>query len=129
LGRAAQEELPAEQILRINLRIRRLVRSARRRPSGQQLDAESVDNCARDLVLHREDSGQLALEGSRPEVVAVDGADELSGDAYALAFLAHAPLQYMRDVQLAPDLGKLDVLSLEGERRGAADDVQAFDLA
>ena len=91
----------------------------------KQLELERGDHRLRDLVLHREDVGELAVVGLRPEVVAVGGADELGCDADLVAGLAHASLEDRRDIQLGGDGPHVFVLALEREGGGSRGHVQA----
>ena len=51
----------------------------------------------RKLLLHLEHVRQLPLEGARPDMVAVVGADQLSGHFQLAALLAHASLHHECD--------------------------------
>src|SRR5262249_31833501 len=69
-----------------------------------------------------------ALERLRPHVRAARCLDQLSGDADAVAFLAYAALEDVCDVELLADAAQVVALSLEGKRRGTANDAQAVDV-
>ena len=68
-----------------------------------EVHAEGGDDGRRYLVLDPEDIGQLAVEGIRPEVIAVGGVDQLCGDADPVAGLADTSLQQRTHVQRVAD--------------------------
>ena len=94
----------------------------------EQLELERRDHRLGDLVLHREDVGEIAVELVRPEMRSTCRLDQLGGDAHPRAGLAHAALEQIRGAELLPDGAQVFVLPLEGERRGAADHPQAVHL-
>ena len=55
------------------------------------------------VILHREDVGQLAVVGVRPEVKAVSNLDQLCRDPHAVALFAHAAFENRARVQLLTD--------------------------
>jgi hypothetical protein len=60
-------------------------------------------------------------------VEAIGGANQLRGDARALAGTAHAALQHRVHAKLLADAAQVLVLALELERRGAPDHLHAVD--
>ena len=115
--------MPALQIQRIGARIGgpRL-----RRGAAEQLDLEFAGHRCGDLVLHREDVAQVAIEGLRPDVRAVAARISCAvmrirePDRRTLPSRRCATLS-SRAISAAPSRP-----SLEGERRGARDDAQAL---
>ena len=99
------------------------------RRTRQELHFESLDHGRRELGLHLEDIGEIAIVLLRPEVVAVGGVDELGRDANAVAGLAHAAFQQRRYVQLGSDAREILVLPLEVEGRGPPHHIEAIDLS
>ena len=81
-----------------------------------------------DLLVDREDVGQLALVALGPDVAAVRHVDELNGDADAVAGFADAALQHLAHVEQASDLSDVPrrVLELKAGRPG--DDSKLRDL-
>jgi hypothetical protein len=59
-----------------------------------------------DLVLEREDIGQIAVVALGPDVLPGLGLHQLSGDPDAITGFAQAALEYVPHTQLAPDLLK-----------------------
>ena len=110
------EILLAEQVLRVRLGSGPALFRGRR---VQELHLQRRDDGPRDLVLHREDVGDLPVVGLRPEVVTVAGVHELGGDADLIAGLADASLEHGCDVELLRDGAHVLVLALEGKGRGA----------
>ena len=112
----------------MGFRISRLVDLWRRGRAGEELHLERVDHRQRQLALHLEDIGQLAVVLLGPEMEPVPGVDELRRDAHAVARLAHAALEERGDVQLVGDDGQVLVLALEVEGRCPPRHPQAIDL-
>ena len=73
-----------------------------------------------DLVLYREDVGEIAIVPLRPDVIPGLGLDELRGDADTITGLAHAAFEHIAHAELAPDLLHLDGLAPVGEARIAS---------
>ena len=120
------EETPSQvQVMRFRIG-RRLGDQAR--PSDDQPGLQRVDDGARQLVFDGKDVLQLAVVDPRPEMISVQGADQLGGNTQLIAVPAYAPFQHRRDVELLTDLPDVDVLSFEGEGRGPRDDPQALDV-
>ena len=100
----------ALQIQRVRARIGGL---CLRRRAAEQLELEPAGHGGRDLVLHREDVAQVAIEALRPHMRAVTGADESSRDAYPRPGTPHAAFEQMRDLELACDSVALAVRPLK----------------
>src|SRR5262245_1981250 len=81
------------------------------RGSGQS-DAEGGRDLARDFVLDGEDVLHLVLIDLAPEVIAVLGVDELSGDAEAVGGASDAAFEDMSNVELGADLADVGELAL-----------------
>ena len=94
----------------------------------QQLHLQLLDDRVRDLVLDREDVGQVAVEAVGPDVPAVLAADQLPGDPHPRAGLADAALQHEAHAELLAHLLHVDGLALVRERGVAGDDEQPRDL-
>ena len=60
---------------------------------GDQLNAERVRDLARDLILQREEVGEIAVIAFGPDVLAGLGLDELRSDADAIAGFAQAAFE------------------------------------
>jgi hypothetical protein len=71
------------------------------------------------LVLQREDIGELAVEADAQELLTPRRLDQLGRDADAAARLAHAALEHIAHVQLAAHGMDVDGLTLIGEGRVA----------
>src|SRR5882672_4161855 len=80
---------------------------------------QSAGDRARQLVLDRKDVPQVAVIRLGPEMVAVPCTDQLGHDPQRVAVAAHTSLEYGADAELLGDLADADILSFEGERRGA----------
>ena len=87
--------------------------------------AQSRGNGARDLVLHREDVGHLAIVSLRPELVAVGGIGELHGDPKSGPRPADRPFQHRGHVELLADGAQVQI---PNAKRDAPRHAQAFDL-
>ena len=69
-----------------------------------RVNLQRLDDAVRDLVLQREDVGQVAVVAVRPQMRAVGGVDELRGDAHPVAGAADRALQHRRHAEVAPDV-------------------------
>jgi hypothetical protein len=96
--------------------------------AGRQLDPERLDDGLRDLVLQREDVVQVPVVALGPDVIVARCEDQLCGDPYAAARLAHAPFQHVTHVELARDLRDFDVPALVDEGAVARNDDERRDL-
>ena len=56
-----------------------------------------------DVVLHREDVGQISVVTLGPEMRTGGRIDQLAGDAHALPRPAHAALEDIADIKVAAD--------------------------
>ena len=84
-----------------------------------------LDRCGdarRDLVLQREDVGQLAVVSLCPDMIAGRRVHKLGGDAHPLSALAHASFEHIAHPEIAPHLLHVRRLALVDERRIASDD-------
>ena len=61
-----------------------------------------------DLILHREDVGEITVVAFGPNVVAALGLDQLRGDADAIAGLAQAAFQHVAHPEFSSDLFHVD---------------------
>ncbi len=77
-----------------------------------------------DLVLQREDVGEIAVVPVGPDVVASLGFDQLGGDANAIGGPSHAAFEHVAHAEFAPDLLQIDCAALVGEGGVARDDEQ-----
>src|SRR5258708_32858510 len=77
-----------------------------------------------DLVLDREDIGEIAVVTLGPDVVAGFGLDQLRGDADAVAGFTQAAFEHVAHAKLAPDLLHVHRVTLVSEARVAGDDEQ-----
>ena len=82
----------------------------------------------RHIVLNGENVGELAVEPFRPQVPAGGRVDELGRDPHPIARFAHAAFEDVTHAEALTDLGDMDVLALEGERRISRDDEQRREL-
>ena len=89
---------------------------------GEEFRLDCRRDAGRDLVLQRENIGQLAVVSFRPDVVAGHRIQELAGDAHALSALADASLKNVTDAKLAPDLLHVHGMALVNKGRIASDD-------
>ena len=80
-----------------------------------QLRLDRRDHPLGDLVLHRENVGEVAVVALGPDVVAGCGFDQLRGDADAVAGFAHAAFEHIAHAKLAANLLHIDGLALVGE--------------
>src|ERR1700746_1605297 len=98
------------------------------RTFAAQADLQPGGDRLGDLVLDRENVRHLAVIALGPEAVAAADVHELSADPQPVARPPHAPLEHGRHLELRPDLGEIDPLSAERERRGPRRDAQAGQL-
>ena len=87
-----------------------------------QLAAQLVGDARDDLVLQVEKVAHRLVEPVRPDVVAGRPVDELGVDPHPAGAALDAALENIADVELAPDLPRLDRLALVGEGGVARDD-------
>ena len=78
-------------------------------------------DCARDLVLQREDVLEVAVISLCPEVLTGLGRDQLGGHANSFADLPHTALDHVSDAEIAPHLLGPDGLSFVCEGGVAGD--------
>ena len=121
----AIEELAAAQVALVGLDA-----AGRRRRGRPALDlgehaAQRLGDGERDLLLHREDVGELAIVAPRPLLVAAHRIDQLEGDAQALAGLPHRALEDALDAEALADGAHVAGVTLELEGGGARGDAQA----
>ena len=95
---------------------------------AQQRHLQLRRHVGRDLVLDGEDVVQRSVPRVRPQVIPVLGPDQLGGDAHLVVGLPDRALQHVRHLQALGDLGDLQVLVLERERRCAGRHLQPGDL-
>ena len=86
--------------------------------------SDSPDDRKRDLVLHGEHIGQIAVVAFCPHVVAGLGVYELCGRTDPLTAATHAALQDVAYAEFVPDLFHVDRATLVAEARIAGDDKQ-----
>ncbi len=96
--------------------------------AGVEIERQRGDDLARHVVLDREDVGELPVEAFGPEMSAGRRIDQLRGDPHPVARFAHAPLEDVAHAEAFADLGNVDVLALEGERRIAGDHEELREL-
>src|SRR5215469_4799863 len=107
--------IPSAHVLR-PLRDYALALGARQRRLDSGGDARS------DVVLHREDIGQVAVVSLSPEMGAGGDIDKLAADAHALPGSAHATFEDIADAKVAANLLEIDGFSFVGECGIAGDD-------
>src|SRR5215510_2405082 len=107
--------IPRAHVLR-PLRDDALAFGARQRRLDSGGDARS------DVVLHREDIGQVAVVSLSPEMGAGGNIDKLAADAHALPGSAHATFEDIADAKVAANLLEIDRFSFVGECGIAGDD-------
>jgi hypothetical protein len=95
---------------------------------GQQLEPQGRNDLLGDLILDRENVGEVAIVALGPEMVAGRSVDQLGGDPNAVAGLAHAAFQHVADAEFARDLADIDRAALEGECGVAGDHRQRRDV-
>src|SRR6516162_5445469 len=107
--------IPRTHVLR-PLRDYTLAFGARQRRLDRGGDARS------DVVLHREDVGQISIVTLGPEMGAGGNIDKLAADAHPLPGSAHATLEDIADAKVAANLLEIDGFSFVGECGIAGDD-------
>src|SRR5271156_5327947 len=122
------EELAAAQVVVIRLGIVGLLAGYGLFFLRRELDAQSLADAASDFVLDFEDVFQLAIVAFRPDGVTRLSADELRGDAQAIAGATQAAAEDARGVEFAADLGPGYGLVAIGQDGGAGEDLELFDL-
>ena len=128
LGTRPRVEVVTPQIERVGLRIVRVPLLDRGFLTGQESDAEVLDDGRRDFILNLEDVLQRPIELLRPEVVPLFHIDELRGDSQPVARLADAAFEHRADVQAPPDLPHVEGLALERKRGGSRHHAQILDV-
>ena len=78
--------------------------------------------------MNGEDVGQLAVVAFRPYVAAVARRDQLRGHADAIAGLAHAAFEDVRDIERLGDAADVVVFPLERKCRGPGNDSQPWNV-
>ena len=73
------------------------------------------------LILQRENVGQLAIMAIGPDMLAGGGVYELRCDAHAITALAHAPFEHITHAQFTTHLLYIDGRTFVGEARIARD--------
>src|SRR6516165_5569998 len=73
------------------------------------------------LVLYREDVGEVAVVALGPDVFSTLGVDELRGDPNAIAGFTQAAFEDIADAKLVPDLLHINRAAFVGEGRVAGD--------
>ena len=86
-----------------------------RRLGEQDLRADRTDHPVGDLVLQREDVGELAVVAVGPQMIAERRVDQLAGDAHAARRFAHAAFEDVAHAELARDRPHVDRAALVGE--------------
>src|SRR5215469_2802868 len=107
--------IPRAHVLR-PLRDDALAFRARQRRFDSGGDARS------DVVLHREDIGQISVVTLGPEMGAGGNIDKLAADAHPLSGSAHATFEDIADAKVAASLLEIDGFSFVGECGIAGDD-------
>src|SRR5215471_21800635 len=125
LPRAAAERLARAQPSLVCLHIGGAAPAQPSLLALRQLNRERADDLLHNLVLGREDVGEIAIEPFRPQMPAAASIDELRRDAHAIAGLADAALEYEPHAQVAPDLLHFERPALVDEGGVARDHEQA----
>src|SRR5262249_5940952 len=92
-----------------------------------QFRLDRRDHPLGDLVLGRENVGQVTVVTLGPDVIADLGLDQLRGDADTVAGSPHAALKHITNPELAPDLLHIDCPAFVGEGRIPGDDEEPAD--
>ncbi len=98
----------AEQKRVIGLRVGGLDLAGRGGFFAGQLHGQCRDDVGDDLVLKSEDVAQRAVVALGPEVMVVDGVDELGVDPDLVALAPHAAFEHVADVQVLGHLLRRD---------------------
>jgi hypothetical protein len=77
----------------------------------QQLEFQRADNGFGYLVLQGKDVVQVAIVALGPNVIVARSVNQLCGDSYTAAGLAHAPFQNVPDSKFARHFGDVDILT------------------
>ena len=125
---AADPVLPRHQVEVVGIGTDRAALLDRLFLLRQQPQLQRIGDRLRNLVLDRENIGEVAVVALGPDMVAGRAVDQLRGDAHAGARLAHAAFEDVSDAELARRVLDVDLLALETERRVARDDRQRRNL-
>src|SRR5206468_6760918 len=110
-----QPILPRHQIKVVRFGVRRAALLERPLFFRQELELERTYDGFRNLILDRENVGQIAIVALGPQMIAGRTVDQLRSDAHATAGLAHTALKNMADPELPPDVAHVHRLALERE--------------
>jgi hypothetical protein len=124
---AAGVAAPA-QVEVVRLQVRGRLGRDRRLLLRREGHPQGLGDVARDLVLHREDVGHLAVVALGPEERVGRGVEELGGDAEATAAAPDAARQDAGGLQLLADVDRRNRLVPEGQHGLARQDLEALDL-
>ena len=102
------------QIQLINLRTRAL-RLCDQDVTTQKFRLQLLEYFVGDLVLNREDVGQLTIIGFRPQMKSVIDLNELRRDAHLSAGLANGPLENMGNAEGITDSAQVIIAPFERE--------------
>ena len=80
-----------------------------------ETEAQLLRDFGRDVILHGEDIGDLAIVTSAPQFGAVRDVNQVSFDVKGVAALGHLPRDYCLNVEIAPDLSRIYVTVLVGK--------------
>ena len=80
--------------------------------------------CLRDLILHGEDVGQIAIVALGPDVISRFTFDQLRSDPDPIAGLAHAAFEHIAHAELPADLFHVDRTALVSKGGVPGDDEQ-----
>ena len=114
LGRLVQQLFATQHEL-VGCRGRR-VGASERVGAGVQLETQLARDCARDVVLHREDVGGRPVERFGPRAHAVARANQHGVHPEAGGRLPHRSLEEVGDIELAADIARVDRFPLQRER-------------
>jgi hypothetical protein len=84
-----------------------------------ELDLECVDDAARNVVLKREDVGQVAVVTFRPKMRPVRGVDELRRDSDPIASATDRAFQHRPHAEFASNRADIGIFALVSETRAA----------
>ena len=108
-------EAPRHEEELVGLGVRRGALLDGRTLLGQELEFERCDDGLRDVVLDGEDVVERAVVALRPDLRVGGRLEQLRRDPHAIAGLAHAALEDVRDLEGPRDLGRRDRLALVRE--------------
>src|SRR6516162_7528683 len=94
---------------------------------GLQGGLDNAGDAERHLILKIEDVLERAVKPVGPKMGAVCRVDQLRGDAYPAAGLAHRAFEHVAHTQLTPDLLHIDRLTSVSKTRIAGDDEEPTD--